>query len=107
MTDDYRRVRREFFETLAKLEPADAVVLDLLVAEGKGSRDSIALLDLSETDAVVSAQCLKRSEVHSTRERFRSKRLDCSPVGLRLSAFVAACSPPGAESRPTRPATPP
>jgi hypothetical protein len=32
MTDEGRNVRRAFFETLAKMEPADAVVLDVLVS---------------------------------------------------------------------------
>jgi hypothetical protein len=82
-----RKVRRAFFETLAKMEPTDAVLLDVLASS---KPDQNAVLDeasrrgISQDDFYLSLTALGE--------------LKCAHANMMIThygkAFVAACSPP-------------
>ena len=106
MTDDGRRVRRAFFETLAKMEPADAVLLDILVSpqvtDHKSAVERATALGLSETeDVLVSYIALDDLKCiwHDPPNEQQAETRTWFPSAYGY-ALVAACSPPQAAPTP-------
>lgn len=87
MVDGGKRMRRAFFDAVAKLEPADVLVFDLYTAEGMSKRiqDRAAELGLDQLAVRLAIQVLTELRCLSGDQ--------LSPFGYELAR---ACKPPNA-----------
>jgi hypothetical protein len=94
MTDGGRKVRRAFFETLAKMEPTDAVLLDVLTS-GRRSRtapnsspDNRSAVCECLTGAVASLRTRFHPAPDRGRVRCLSETIPTSPPRFAVAAFL-------------------